>query len=34
MLGRPPLTSASYIAANIESITASVSLTHRRIDRS
>jgi len=34
MLGRPPLTSASYMAENLTSIFASASLTHARIGRS
>jgi len=34
MLGRPPLTSASYMAENLASIFASASLTQVRIGRS
>ena len=33
MLGRPPLTSASYIAENLASILSSASLSHLRIGR-
>ena len=34
MLGRPPFTSASYIAENLPSILASASLSQARIGRS